>query len=101
MMARNPHVRDAHLEWNERAPALVLEAPAERLRAMGLTPREVARQLQFALDGIPVTEVQRDIRTVTLLARGEAAVRDLARLESLGCAPSIRARVPLGQVGHS
>jgi multidrug efflux pump subunit AcrB len=100
VMARNPHVRDAHLEWNERAPVLMLEAPAERLRAMGLTPREVARQLQFALNGIPVTEVRRDIRTVTLLARGEAAVRDPARLESLELRTLDGARVPLGQVGR-
>lgn len=70
VMAGNPNTRDPHLEWDERAPVLHLAMDNERLRLMGLTPREVAQQLQFQLDGVPVTEVRQDIRTVEVRARG-------------------------------
>jgi multidrug efflux pump subunit AcrB len=70
IMAANPNTIDAHLEWDERAPVLHLSMDSERLRLMGLTPRDVAQQLQFQLDGVPVTEVRQDIRTVEVRARG-------------------------------
>lgn len=69
-MVANPNTIDAHLEWDERAPVLHLSMDSERLRLMGLTPRDVAQQLQFQLDGVPVTEVRQDIRTVEVRARG-------------------------------
>ncbi|MBW6493650.1 MAG: efflux RND transporter permease subunit [Burkholderiaceae bacterium] len=70
IMAANPQTVDPHLEWDERAPVLRLVIDNERLSLLGLTPREVAQQLQFALDGLPVTEVRQDIRTVEVRARG-------------------------------
>jgi multidrug efflux pump subunit AcrB len=36
---------------------------------MGLTPNEVARQLQLQLNGLAVTEVRQDIRSVQVVAR--------------------------------
>ncbi|WP_350494842.1 efflux RND transporter permease subunit [Neopusillimonas aromaticivorans] len=50
-MQKSPHVRDAHLEWDDRAPALHLNMDPARLRLLGLTPLEVSRQLQFLLEG--------------------------------------------------
>lgn len=70
IVAAHPHARDTHLEWDERAPVLHLAMDVERLRLIGLTPLEVARQLQFQLDGVPVTQVRQDIRTVEVRARG-------------------------------
>lgn len=70
VMAKNPHVVDPHLEWDERAPVLHLVTDPERLRLLGLTPQDVAQQLQFLLDGVPVTQLRRDIRSVDLIARG-------------------------------
>ncbi len=69
-MATHPNTVDAHLEWDERVPVLNLAIDSERLRLMGLTPSDVAQQLQFQLDGVPVTEVRQDIRTVEIRARG-------------------------------
>ncbi len=69
-MAAHPNTVDAHLEWDERVPVLNLAIDSERLRLMGLTPSDVAQQLQFQLDGVPVTEVRQDIRTVEIRARG-------------------------------
>lgn len=70
LMAEHPNVLDPHLEWDERTPVLHLSMDAERLRILGLTPQAVAQQLQFQLDGVPVTQVRQDIRTVDVVARG-------------------------------
>lgn len=78
-----PHIVDPHLEWGERAPVVRLDMDPDRLRLLNLTPREVAQQLQFSLDGVPVTEVREDIRSVQVRARGLLTGRpkDLADLE--------------------
>lgn len=98
VMKANPYAHDPHLEWDERAPILHLTINNERLRLMGLTPNDVAQQLQFQLDGIPVTEVRHGIRTVEVRARG---LRDGAPNQ---LAFEIRTqdgrKVPLEQIGE-
>jgi multidrug efflux pump subunit AcrB len=94
VMADHPHTVETHLEWDERAPVLFLAMDADRVRLMGLTPYDVARQLQFQLDGVPVTEVRQDIRTVEVRARGLRAEAPLPELET----PDGR-KVPLAQLG--
>ena len=73
LMQAHPHTRNTHLDWDERAPVLQIDADLDRLRQMGLTPRELAQQLQFQLGGVPVTELRQDIRTVQLQARADRA----------------------------
>lgn len=95
LMASQTHTVDPHLDWDERAPVLHLDIDSDRLRLMGLTPRDVTRQLQFALDGVPVTEVRQDIRTVQVMARG---------LDPGATLPEIKTddgrTVPLAQLGR-
>jgi len=95
----NPYAHDPHLEWDERAPVLHLVIDNDCLRLMGLTPVDIAQQLQFQLDGIPVTEVRHGLRTVEVRARG---LRDGAPPNLLGL--EIRTqdgrKVPLEQVGE-
>ncbi len=97
VMLTNPHTHDPHLEWDERAPILHIEIDNQRLRLMGLTPNDVAQQLQFQLDGVPVTEVRHGIRTVEVRARG------LRNNETDLLAFEIRTqdgrKVPLEQIG--
>lgn len=83
VMAADPHAVDPHLDWDERAPVLHLAMDPERLRHMALTPREVAQQLQFLLNGLPIAEVRQDVRAVQVRARGQRSVTpaDLAGLE--------------------
>jgi multidrug efflux pump subunit AcrB len=69
-LAAHPHVVDPHLEWDERAPVAHLVMDAERLRRIGLTPREVAEQLEYQSHGLTIGEIRQDIRTVRLVARG-------------------------------
>ena len=70
-MQAHPNTLNAHLDWDERAPVLHIDADLDRLRQLGLTPKELAQQLQFQLDGVPVTELRQDIRSVQLQARAD------------------------------
>ena len=99
-MAANPHAVDAHLEWDERSPALHVTADPERLRLIGLTPQDLAQQLQFQLEGVPVAQLRQDIRSVELVARG-ALLRplDAASLGGLEVLSRDGRKLPLAQVG--
>jgi len=69
LMTGHPNIVMPHLEWDERVPTLYLDMDPENLGWMGLTPAEVARQLQFQLRGVAVTELRQGIRSVQLIAR--------------------------------
>jgi len=81
LMAGHPDIVDPHLEWDERAPAAFLNMDAERLRLIGLTPREVAEQLEYQSHGLAVAEIRQDIRTVQLLVRG---LREAGPVDPMG-----------------
>ena len=69
LMTGHANIVMPHLEWDERVPTLYLDMDPENLGWMGLTPAEVARQLQFQLRGVAVTELRQGIRSVQLVAR--------------------------------
>lgn len=75
VMLHHPHVVDPHLEWDQRVPTLKLNMDKERLRLLGLTPRDVAQQIQYRLQGLPVTEVRQGTRTVDLWVRGQGGAQ--------------------------
>jgi len=93
VMAENPHIDTPYLEWDERVPVLHVSMDLERLRLLGLTPLDVSTQLQFQLDGIPVTAVRQDIRTVEVIARGspDSVSFEVVTRDGL--------KVPLSQLG--
>jgi len=102
VMAANPHIVDPHLEWDERAPVLHLAMDVERLRLLGLTPQDVAQQLQFHLEGTRIAQVRQDIRTVDVIARGASGgarlnAESLSMLEIL--TPDGR-KLPASQLGR-
>jgi multidrug efflux pump subunit AcrB len=72
VVAANPNTLDSHLDWGERVPVVRLALDPERLRLIGLTPRELAGQLEYQLSGLPATEIREDIRNVQLILRGLA-----------------------------
>ncbi|MDY6842240.1 MAG: efflux RND transporter permease subunit, partial [Pseudomonadota bacterium] len=69
LMTEHPNLVMPHLEWDERVPTTYLDMDPETLGWLGLTPVEVARQLQLQLRGVAVTELRQDIRSVQLVAR--------------------------------
>ena len=101
-MAAHPNVADAHLEWDERVPTLHLAMEPERLRLLGLTPQSVAQQLQFLLNGVPVSQVRQDVRTVDVVARGnlQGLDMDATRLGALEVLTLDGKKLPLAQLGR-
>ncbi|HEY7804796.1 MAG TPA: efflux RND transporter permease subunit, partial [Orrella sp.] len=64
---------------------------------LGLTPLNVAEQLQFQLDGVPVTNVRRDIRQVQVRARALPESGNL--LQNIEIRTPDGRKVPLSQLG--
>ena len=101
IMRRNPHMREVNTDWNERAPALRFTVDQDRLRLIGLSPNDVAQQLQFLLTGTTVTTVREDIRTVQVMARSAGPDRlDPSKLGNLVLQNETGQLVPLSQIGN-
>ncbi|WP_022956132.1 efflux RND transporter permease subunit [Perlucidibaca piscinae] len=98
LMAAEPQIRSAHLEWDERAPVLQLHMDPARLRQIGLTPAEVARQLQFELEGGAVTTLRQGNRVVEVHARGKSAPE--VRLAGLELRSADGRKIPILQLGR-
>jgi multidrug efflux pump subunit AcrB len=101
-MRASPHMRDVNTDWGGRAPALHFVFDQTRLRQIGLAPAEAAQQLQFLLDGVTVTEVREDIRSVGVVVRTTGWDRsDPSSLAALSLMSADGRRIPLAQVGHA
>lgn len=95
-------MRTVNTDWGVRVPALHFTLQQDRLQAVGLSSSAVAQQLQFLLNGIPVTTVREDIRTVQVTARSAGEVRlDPARIADFTLAGANGQRIPLSQVGKT
>ncbi|WP_423194734.1 efflux RND transporter permease subunit [Cupriavidus sp. H18C2] len=100
VMDASPMMRTVNTDWGVRVPALHFTLQQDRLQAVGLSSSAVAQQLQFLLNGIPVTTVREDIRTVQVTARSAGEVRlDPARIADFTLAGANGQRIPLSQVG--
>jgi multidrug efflux pump len=98
VMATNRKVVDPHLNWGEQVKSIRLEVDQDRARAIGLTPQEVAQNLQTLLSGFTVTQYREGIEHIDVVARAVAAERlDLDRLPTLTIATRNGVAVPLSQ----
>ena len=101
VMDASPMMRTVNTDWGTLTPTLHFTLQQDRLQAVGLTSSSVAQQLQFLLNGIPVTAVREDIRTVQVVARSSGGVRlDPGRLGDFTLAGANGQRIPLSQVGQ-
>jgi multidrug efflux pump subunit AcrB len=100
VMRASPMMRTVNTDWGQRAPSLHITLDQDRLQAVGLSSSEVAQQLQFLLNGIPVTAVREDIRSVQVIARAAGDIRlDPAKINGFTLAGAAGQRIPLSQVG--
>lgn len=97
VMREHPHAEDPHLDWDERIPSMHLVMDKDRIRLMGLTPMDVAQQLQFQLNGVPVTEIRQNIRTVQMHARGQRV--EHSSPEDIEIRTQEGRSIPLSQLG--
>ncbi|MCT7327234.1 efflux RND transporter permease subunit [Ralstonia mojiangensis] len=96
----SPMMRTVNTDWGMRVPTLHFTLQQDRLQAVGLTSSAVAQQLQFLLNGVPVTAVREDIRTVQVTARSAGNVRlDPAKIADFTLAGANGQRIPLSQIG--
>jgi multidrug efflux pump subunit AcrB len=82
VMARNPHLRDVHLDWGEKTPVVHLAFDEERLQLLGLNPQGAALQLQSILQGATVSQVRSANRVVDVQVRSPKIERD--SLDAIG-----------------
>ena len=98
VMAANRKIIDPHLNWGEQVKSIRLEVDQDRARAMGLTPQEVAQNLQTLLSGYTVTQYREGIEHIDVVARAVPEERlDLDRLPALTIATRNGVAVTLSQ----
>jgi multidrug efflux pump len=101
VMRANDQVIDPHLDWNEQAPYLKLVVDQDRVRAMGLTPQDIAQSLSMLISGVPITTVRDGIEKVAVVARAVPGERlDLAHIDDLSLYSRNGVAVPLSQIAH-
>jgi multidrug efflux pump len=101
VMAENPKIVDAHLDWSEQVKSIRLEVDQDRARALNLTPQDIAQTLQTLLSGLTVTQYREGIERIDVVARAVSSERlDLDRLPALTVATSNGIAVPLSQVAR-
>ncbi|PXF29563.1 multidrug transporter [Pokkaliibacter plantistimulans] len=101
VMNASPQMRTVNTDWGVRVPTLHFTLQQDRLQALGLSSAAVAQQLQFLLNGIPITTVREDIRTVQVLARSAGGSRlDPASIGDFTVTGSEGQRIPLSQIGR-
>ncbi len=101
VMAANPNVIDAHLDWNEQVKSIRLEVDQDRARALGLTPADVSESLQTLLSGYTVTQYREGTEQIDVVARAVPEERlDLEQLPSLTIASRNGVPVPLSQIAR-
>ncbi|MCJ2128669.1 efflux RND transporter permease subunit [Methylobacterium sp. E-045] len=101
VMAANPNMRMVHLDWGDKTPNLHLALDQERLRLIGLTPKEAGQQLQSYLNGMPATQVRENLRSVDVLLRSPGPERrSLGEIGDLTLATKDGRQVPLSQVAR-
>lgn len=100
-MATNPNMRMVHLDWGDKTPTLHLTLDQERLRLIGLTPKEAGQQLQNYLNGTPATQVRENLRSVDVLLRSPGPERrSLGDIGDLTLATKDGRQVPVSQVAR-
>jgi multidrug efflux pump subunit AcrB len=101
IVARNPDMRGTHLDWGDRTPTLHLALDQERLRQLGLAPKDAADQLQALLNGTAATQVREGLRTVEVVLRSPSAERrGLKDIGDLTLTTQDGRAVPLAQVAR-
>ncbi len=101
VMMANPNMRLVHLDWGNKTPSLHLVLDQERLRLIGLTPKEAGQQLQSYLNGTPATQMRENLRAVDVLLRSPGPERrSIGEIGDLTLTTHDGRQVPLSQVAR-
>src|SRR5262249_57250986 len=101
VMAANRKIIDPHLNWGEQVKSVRLVVDQDRARTLGLTPQDVAQNLQTLLTGFTVTQHREGIEHIDVVARAVPEERlELGRLGELTIATQNGVAVPLSQIAR-
>ncbi len=79
-----PGTRRAEIGWGERAPGLTLELDQARIKALGLSPAQIAQALQAQISGTTATQLRAGTKLIDVVLRAAPEERlDLDRLGDL------------------
>ncbi|MFM4823419.1 efflux RND transporter permease subunit [Aeromonas bivalvium] len=99
VVASNPQVRDVQLDWNDPVRALGVELDQEKVRALGLSPAEVAMATQSLMQGTTLTQLHDGEERVDVVARAIPSERlDVETLKDINLYTSQGTVVPLSQI---
>jgi multidrug efflux pump len=101
VVAANPRVRDVQLDWNDPVRALRLELDQDKVRSLGLTPKDVALVMQTLMNGAPLSQMREGEELVDIVARAVPSERlDLNTLANVNLFTRKGTIVPLSQIAH-
>ncbi|MCC6719078.1 MAG: efflux RND transporter permease subunit [Acetobacteraceae bacterium] len=95
-----PGTRRAEIGWGERAPGLTLELDQARIRALGLSPAQIAQTLQAQISGTTATQLRAGTKLIDVVLRAAPEERlELDRLADL-VLMTPAGPLPLSQLGR-
>lgn len=99
LVASHPQVRDVQLDWNDPVRALGVELDQEKVRALGLSPAEVAMATQSLMQGVTLTQLRDGEELIDVVARAIPSERlDVETLKDVNLYTSQGTVVSLSQI---
>jgi multidrug efflux pump subunit AcrB len=101
VVAASPQVRDVQLDWNEPVRTLRVELDQDKVRALGLTPADVAIVTQTLMNGATLSQLREGEDLVDIVARAVPSERlDLDTLKDVNIFTRQGTVVPLSQIAR-
>lgn len=99
VLGNDPNVLNINYDWGEMSKQVKIDIDQDRARAVGLTSRQIASNINAVLSGTTITQVRDSIYLVDVVARAVEPERaSLDTLRNLRLAVPSGASVPLAQI---
>ena len=101
VVAASPQVRDVQLDWNDPVRALRVDLDQDKVRALGLTPADVAIVTQTLMNGATLSQLREGEDLIDIVARAVPSERlDLDTLKDVNLFTRQGTVVPLSQIAR-
>lgn len=101
VVAASPQVRDVQLDWNDPVRTLRVDLDQDKVRALGLTPADVAIVTQTLMNGATLSQLREGEDLIDIVARAVPSERlDLDTLKDVNLFTRQGTVVPLSQIAR-
>ena len=101
VVAASPKVRDVQLDWNDPVRTLRLDLDQDKVRALGLTPADLAIATQSLMNGATLSQLREGEDLIDIVARAVPSERlDLETLKDVNLFTRQGTVVPLAQIAR-